>query len=97
MPPSSTSSNAGAHASTLAATLSRVCGAAATGNAGEAVDPGLPMQLRPALERLQTSEVLNDYLGATYLEAYCACKSLELDAFEQHISPREYDWYLLAD
>ncbi|MDH3452034.1 MAG: glutamine synthetase family protein [Gammaproteobacteria bacterium] len=77
-------------------TEGRDCGAAATGNAGAEAHPELPMQLRPALERLRTSRILNDYLGATYLEAYCACKTRELDAFEQHISPREYDWYLLT-
>jgi glutamine synthetase len=72
------------------------CGAAATGNAGAEVHPDLPMQLRPALARLHASGTLNDYLGAAYLDAYCACKEGELDRFEQHISAREYDWYLLT-
>jgi len=60
------------------------------------VNPDLPMRLRPALARLCASKVLNDYLGEAYLQAYNACKSAELDAFEQHMSPREYDWYLLT-
>ncbi|MDH3714623.1 MAG: glutamine synthetase, partial [Gammaproteobacteria bacterium] len=72
------------------------CGAAVSGNAGAEVHPDLPMQLRPALARLRASQTLNDYLGEPYLDAYCACKEGELEVFEQAISAREYDWYLLT-
>ncbi len=72
------------------------CGPPASGNAGAEVHPDLPMRLRSALERLQASRTLSEYLGATYLDAFCACKLRELEALEQHISPTEYDWYLLT-
>ena len=64
------------------------------GNAGFARDTDLPFRLRPALARLRESEVLADYFGAEYPGLYAACKSAELDAFENHIDAREYAWYL---
>jgi len=49
------------------------------------------------LERLAESEVLVDYMGADYIRAYVACKTKELDTFENHIGRHEYEWYLLAE
>ena len=72
-------------------------GPASEGNAGENVDPDLPLRQRRALERLAGSGVLADYFGADYVAAYVACKEAELDRFEAVISPAEYDWYLQAD
>ena len=67
------------------------------GNAGFAPDKDLPFRPRPALARLLESEVLEDYFGADYPGLYAACKSAELDAFENHIGAREYAWYLQPD
>ncbi|RMD64480.1 MAG: glutamine synthetase [Alphaproteobacteria bacterium] len=67
------------------------------GNAGFAYDPDLPFRPRRALERLAESEVLVDYMGADYIRAYVACKTKELDTFENHIGRHEYEWYLLAE
>jgi len=67
------------------------------GNAGFARDADLPFRLRPALARLLESEVLAEYFGAEYPSLYAACKSAELDAFENHIDAREYAWYLQPD
>ncbi|MFQ5773921.1 MAG: glutamine synthetase family protein [Kiloniellaceae bacterium] len=67
------------------------------GNAGYAYDEDLPFRPRRALERLERSQVLADYFGAEYLRAYVACKTAELDAFEDHIGAREYEWYLQAE
>ena len=64
------------------------------GNAGFAPDPDLPFRPRPALARLLESEVLADYFGADYPGLYAACKTAELDTFENHIDAREYAWYL---
>lgn len=64
------------------------------GNAGHAYDEGLPFRPRRALETLADSRVLADYFGADYIEAYAACKTAELDAFDEHISAHEYAWYL---
>ena len=35
--------------------------------------------------------------GVEYCRLYRLCKLGELERFEKSISPREYDWYLLAD
>jgi len=72
-------------------------GAAADGNAATERDPRLPLRPRAALDALAAGTVLPDYLSAEYCRLYRLCKLGELDRFEQSISPREYDWYLLAD
>jgi glutamine synthetase len=64
------------------------------GNAGEMVDPAMPMRLWTALDRLERSEILAQYLGPRYPAAYAAIKRSELDAFLANVLPREYDWYL---
>lgn len=64
------------------------------GNAGETVDPDMPMRLWTALDRLERSEILAQYLGPRYPAAYAAIKRSELDAFLANVLPREYDWYL---
>jgi glutamine synthetase len=65
-----------------------------TGNAGEEVDPDMPMRLWTALDRIERSTILADYLGPRYPAAYAAIKRSELDAFLAEVLPREYDWYL---
>jgi glutamine synthetase len=64
------------------------------GNAGENFDPNMPARLWTALDRIEGSKVLADYLGPRYPAAYAAIKRAELDAFLSNILPREYDWYL---
>jgi glutamine synthetase len=64
------------------------------GNAGENVDPDMPMRLWTALDRIERSEFLGSYLGPRYPAAYAAIKRSELDAFLADVLPREYDWYL---
>lgn len=65
-----------------------------TGNAGEAVDPDLPLKLWTALDRLEAAEVLPGYLGASYPAAYAAIKRSEFEAFAAQVFAREFDWYL---
>ncbi len=67
------------------------------GNAGDRYDPDLPFRPRRAVERLQEGDQLASYLGADYIRAYGACKTAELDKFENQISPAEYAWYLQGD
>ncbi|MEE8189854.1 MAG: glutamine synthetase family protein [Kiloniellales bacterium] len=67
------------------------------GNAGYAVDEGLPLRPRRALECLLESKVLADYFGAEYPGVYAACKTAEQDVFEEAISAQEYAWYLQAE
>jgi len=69
-------------------------GPPARGSACDEIDPDLPRSLEAALERLRGSPVIGGFLGADYLELYCETKRAELESFHDHISVREYDWYL---
>jgi len=69
-------------------------GPAWQGSACEEVDKNIPFDLHSALARLRGSGVLRAYLGDTYVELYCATKEAELASFLDHITPREYQWYL---
>lgn len=64
------------------------------GNAGEAADPEMPLRLWTALDRLEGSALLADYLGPRYPAAYAAIKRSEFEAFLADVLPREHDWYL---
>lgn len=55
---------------------------------------GLPTDFRQALNFTEASTALKTYLGEDFIPVYCAQKRSEIDAFEQAISAREYDWYL---
>jgi glutamine synthetase len=68
--------------------------APSTGNAGEEADPEMPLKLWSALDRLEGSAILADYLGPRYPAAYAAIKRSEFEAFMAEVLPREYDWYL---
>lgn len=65
-----------------------------SGNAGEVADPAMPLKLWQALDRLEASALLADYLGPRYPAAYAAIKRSEFEAFLAEVLPREYDWYL---
>jgi glutamine synthetase len=69
-------------------------GTPSEGNAGETADPDMPARLWTALDRLERSELLGDYLGDRYPKAYADIKRAEFDAFMSAVLPREYDWYL---
>ncbi len=57
-------------------------------------DENLPLSLSAALGATIGSEALIDILGRDFIELYCQHRELEIEAFAQFISPREYDWYL---
>ncbi len=65
-----------------------------TGNAGEVADPAMPLKLWTALDRLEASALMADYLGPRYPAAYAAIKRSEFEAFMAQVFSREYDWYL---
>ena len=65
-----------------------------SGSACEEVDEDIPFDLTSALARLRASAVLKSYLGDSYVELYCATKEAELASFLDHVTPREYQWYL---
>ena len=66
----------------------------ATGNA--AVDDGvlLPGSWLHAIEALEASTVLGDYLHPEFLRVYVACRRHERLRFHRSITPLEHDWYL---
>lgn len=59
-----------------------------------AVDAGMPRRLYDALQALDSASVLPEYLGHDYCAVYAEAKRLELDAFLDTISAREFSWYL---
>lgn len=65
-----------------------------TGNAGEEADPAMPLKLWQALDRIEGSTLLADYLGPRYPAAYAAIKRSEFEAFLAEVLPREHDWYI---
>ncbi|MEM1278154.1 MAG: glutamine synthetase family protein [Pseudomonadota bacterium] len=64
------------------------------GNVGEEADPDLPLTFWEAMTRFKSGDILKDYFGARYIEAYAHAKQNEFDAFLSEISPREFAWYL---
>ncbi|QYK42742.1 MAG: glutamine synthetase [Paracoccaceae bacterium] len=64
------------------------------GNAGDTADPDMPLRLWTALDRIERSAFLADWLGPRYPAAYAAIKRAEFEAFMSDVLPREYDWYL---
>ncbi|NIR29427.1 MAG: glutamine synthetase [Gammaproteobacteria bacterium] len=69
-------------------------GPPSTGNAGAETDPDLPLSWEKALERLEGSDILRAYFGDEYVRLYCATKRKEMERFNAHVSPLEYEWYL---
>ncbi|MCP5151241.1 MAG: glutamine synthetase [Ectothiorhodospiraceae bacterium] len=69
-------------------------GAPWSGNVCGEVDPEMPREWAVALQRFSGSTILREYLGADYVDLYCATKNAERLRFLEHISRREYDWYL---
>jgi glutamine synthetase len=65
-----------------------------SGSACEQADGSIPFDLLSALATLRGSHVLESYLGASYVELYCATKEAEYASFLDQITPREYQWYL---
>lgn len=65
-----------------------------TGDANTKVDDGLPKKWYRALDVLEKSEIMADYLGDKYCELYVTCKRDEMESFMAEPSPREYEWYL---
>ncbi|MCL7463002.1 glutamine synthetase family protein [Pseudomonas sp. NW5] len=69
-------------------------GAPIEGNSYEQLEQSLPNNLRDALRALDDSAVLEQYIGADYIDVFVACKEHELEEFEHSISDLEYNWYL---
>lgn len=57
-------------------------------------DAELSFDLAAALDRLGSSEILGRYVDPGYLQVYAEVKRAERARFLDHVSRREYDWYL---
>ncbi len=47
-----------------------------------------------AVDALDRSVILRDYLGAHFVDMYCAVKRIEQDRFFSEVTSLDYDWYL---
>lgn len=64
------------------------------GNVGNVADPSLPNTFERALDVCERGVLLKPYLGAHYVETYCALKRAELAKFRSIMTTPEYIWYL---
>ena len=69
-------------------------GPPAQGNSCAQVDPEVPLDWAAALDRLDASRPMRDYLGDDYIDLYCATKRAERARFFDRPSRREMEWYL---
>ena len=47
-----------------------------------------------AIDALDKSDILRDYLGSRFVDMYCAVKRVEQDRFFSEVVSLDYDWYL---
>lgn len=66
----------------------------ATGNAGLAADPDLPLRIDPALARLERAAILPATIDPAWLALYAETRRRELARLRRDIPPIEYRWYL---
>lgn len=64
------------------------------GDAYEQHPPSLPNNWPDALERFAQSEFVRDYLGEEFRRVYALTKQQEIDEFDKHVTPLEYEAYL---
>jgi glutamine synthetase len=69
-------------------------GAPSFGDACQQIDPDFPTEWSTAIDRMAGSDLLKQYLGERYVEAYAEAKRLERAAFRAQIPKEEFDWYL---
>ncbi len=62
-----------------------------SGNSYEQLEPSLPRYWPEALERFAASAHIRDYLGAEFQAVYTNLKQQEMDEFDRHVTPLEYD------
>ncbi len=68
-------------------------GEPAPGNAGAQLHPDISFDPESAFEKCRHGQVLPDYFGQRYLDAYCSCKLNEYRAFVES-DQAEAGWYL---
>ena len=67
---------------------------ASKGDFARPADPKIPFRFPAALERLGTAKILPRYIEPECLNLYVDARRVELEKFQDSISPREYAWYL---
>ena len=65
-----------------------------TDNACVNRDPEMPNNIEQALELLESSKILKDYLTDEYIKIFVDLKRKEQESFNSEISDLEYKWYL---
>ncbi|TGD71700.1 glutamine synthetase [Mangrovimicrobium sediminis] len=61
------------------------------GNAYEQLEPSLPQHWSEAFECFRDSAFITDTFGHEFQDVYCALKQQEMDEFDHHVTPLEYD------
>jgi len=69
-------------------------GAPSFGDACQEIDPEFPSEWSLAIDRFRKSDLLKQYLGERYVEAYAEAKRLERAAYLARIPKEEFEWYL---
>ncbi len=64
------------------------------GDAYQQYPPSLPNNWQDAVDRFVQSEFIHDYLGAEFQRVYASTKQQEIDEFDKHVTPLEYEVYL---
>ena len=54
----------------------------------------LPQHWLAALDSLERSKTMRDYLGDRFVDMFVCVKRTEYDRFHEVVSPLDYDWYL---
>jgi glutamine synthetase len=61
---------------------------------GAASEQVLPASCSEAARAFERSDFVKEYLGADFRELFTTTRLAELQAFENQVTPLEYDWYL---
>ncbi len=69
-------------------------GPAIEGNGYEQASASLPSNWYAAMDRIENSPFLKDYLGPRFMEIYCAIKRAEQDRFYSQVTELDFEWYL---
>ena len=69
-------------------------GPPAHGNASSKLSAQIPFNMESSVKKFRQSEIMKDYLGNKYVDAYAECKWLEHQAFKERNIEDEASWYL---
>ncbi len=69
-------------------------GQQAHGNASDKLSVQIPFDIESSLKKTKQSEIIKDYFGQKYINAYTECKRLEYQAFKDRKIVDEACWYL---